>query len=929
MPSATVLAALVSDVLGVDDVDPADRLFDLGMSSLTVVQLLSRIRDEFEVELDMIEAFEAGTVAELATLVDSADTHADALPPLVPVSPDEHVLTWFQERFWYDMKNVGYLSAHVNRAFRVTGDLDVDALRWTFDEIVRRQRNLRSRFPAKDGRPEIVVEDHPVTLDVRELSGEALEDFVRALMIEPFDIDNGPLYRFALVTKAPGSHLLLMNVHEIVSDGWSLDVLTRDVNALYTARVTGAPPPPELAIQYGDFAAWQRRAGSVNREALLAFWERELERAPLTLALPLDGGGVPSPVKGKQTAALHIDLGAEFAQEVRDLCDQRSMSPFMVYLAAYAVLLRRYTGVDDVVINSPVANRNRSELEPIVGLFAAGNLPFRIDLSGNGTFGDLLDRVRETARAAFAHAEVPVEIVGAALARGLPVGIVRQVSPRFRYRVPDQELVLPGVECEMFQAIGVQEHLALWIDDRHRDGVRLTIAFDTNQFEPAMMRRMVVHADRTLVSAVRNPDLPLSRLPVLLAEEQVPVSAPAVEAAPTTLTDLVATAAARVPGAVAVRAADGAVTYAELADRAGAVAARLRADGVAPGTRVPLDLTPSVATVVAVLGAWLAGGVVTTGGDATSEPAADEPDGVAFALPERVTHRAVADNARWQADRYALEPGDVVTHLPGDGAAAWVLSVWPALVAGATVVVPEATGRAAAGWLYASDVTVASVPVPVATALTEDPPAGLRLLAIWGAWPTGGELPVGERPRVVAHHLVAECGGVAAYADSGAETLKPVLRPAPGVALAVLDRDGNAVPPGAAGELCVVSTPEPVRTGDLARVTEDRQVAYLGRIEDELVLRGYRLTEVAACIEVVLAAHPAVAEAVVATVGVPPSLTAYVRFEPGASVPFDQLAEWLAAQELAFGPTDWVAVDELRARPDGSVIRREYATSEA
>src|SRR5690606_3291385 len=425
-PEEELLAGIFAEVLGLEKVGIHDDFFELGGHSLLATQVVSRIRSAFGLDVPVRSLFETPTVAGLARHLaelrrqhDSEETE----PPIVPLPRDgtELPLSFAQQRLWFLYRLEPESTAYnISGAMRVRGTLDTDALERSFSEIVRRHESLRTTFHEVDGRPvQRIHAPAPFALPITDLSGLAPEEReaeVRRRAAEeasrPFDLEQGPLFRAELLRLADDEHVLLLGMHHIVSDGWSFGVLTRELGTLYRAFASGEPSPlAELPIQYADFAVWQRSwlqgrtlEGSVLQRQL-DYWTRQLDGLA-TLQLPTDRPRPP--VQTYNGDAVALSLPTELARALGRLARQESASLFMMLLAAFKVLLARYAAQDDIVVGSPIAGRNRAEIEHLIGFFL-NSLVLRTDLSGEPSFRELLARVRNVTLDAYAHQDVPFE----------------------------------------------------------------------------------------------------------------------------------------------------------------------------------------------------------------------------------------------------------------------------------------------------------------------------------------------------------------------------------------------------------------------------------------------------------------------------------------------------------------------------------------
>ncbi|HVS00465.1 MAG TPA: amino acid adenylation domain-containing protein, partial [Thermoanaerobaculia bacterium] len=420
-PVEEVLAGIWAEVLGLEQVGAADHFFDLGGHSLLATQVISRLRGAFGIEIPLRDLFEAPALAALAARVEAARyavTGRPTAPPLVPVRRHEDIpLSFAQQRLWFiDQLEPGTPLYNIPVALRVEGPLDSGVLALCLGEIVRRHEALRTVFAAPQGSPvQVIRAPFPFELamvDLSELPESRRETLASALAGEeasrPFDLARGPLLRGLLLRLGGDDHVAALTMHHIVSDGWSMGILVREVTALYAAFTEGRPSPlPELPVQYADFAAWQR--SWLHGEALeseIAFWRRQLAGLPPRLELPTDR---PRPAaQSFRGASRPVHLPAELTRQAQILGRREGATLFMVLLAAFQALLARYSGQQDLAVGTPGAGRSRVEIEGLIGFFV-NTLVLRGDLSGEPSFRGLLGRVRETTLAAHTHQDVPFE----------------------------------------------------------------------------------------------------------------------------------------------------------------------------------------------------------------------------------------------------------------------------------------------------------------------------------------------------------------------------------------------------------------------------------------------------------------------------------------------------------------------------------------
>ncbi|MFL6202324.1 MAG: amino acid adenylation domain-containing protein, partial [Thermoanaerobaculia bacterium] len=505
-PAEELLAGLWSELLGIRRVGARDDFFALGGHSLLATQLHSRLRQAFGVSLPLRALFEAPTVAELAERIEAARREARAFlaPPLVHAErPSELPLSFAQERLWFlDQLDPGQATYNLPYFARVRGPLDPAVLAAALGEVVRRHESLRTRFPAVSGRPVQAVDGPSKTrlaeVDLRILPEEMREaEAGRLLEAEarrPFDLDRGPLLRSALLRLEEDESVLLLSMHHIVSDGWSRGVLVREVAALYEALAAGRPSPlPELTVQYADFALWQRAwLQGEALEAELAWWRERLAGAPPSVQLPADR---PRPaVRSGRGGSRPVLLPAGLSKGAKDLARREGATPFMVLLAAFDALLHRYSGQDDLVVGSPVANRNRREVEGLIGFFV-NTLALRVGLAGDPGFRELVERVREVALGAYDHQDLPFE----RLVEAVTADRSLNRAPLFQVLFLLQNAPMPALEFAGLAWTPVEAHngaakfdltLALWDDGQ---GLAGAVEYDSDLFDGATAARLARH----------------------------------------------------------------------------------------------------------------------------------------------------------------------------------------------------------------------------------------------------------------------------------------------------------------------------------------------------------------------------------------------------------------------------------------------------
>ncbi len=530
--SEELLANIWLALLGVEEIGIDDNFFELGGHSLLATQLMSRVREAFGVEVSLRELFEGPTIRELGAGIEQAlGEGAGVAAPILRADREQELpLSFAQQRLWFiDQLEPGGVFYNVPAAVRLQGSLNQEALAQTLSEVIRRHEVLRTRFGTVAGRAVQVIEAAaPVQLAVEELSElevaerEArVREWAAQEAATPFDLSRGPLLRVKLLRLGAQEHVVLLTMHHIVMDGWSLGIFIREIATLYEAFIAGRPSPlPELAIQYADFAVWQRAylQGEVL-EQQLKYWREQLAGAETVLKLPTDK---PRPASYSYRGAIHTFVLPEaVTAPLRKLSQEQGCTLFMTLLASFKTLLYRYTEQEDIVVGTAIANRNRSETEALIGFFV-NTLVLRTDLSGNPSFRKLMQRVRETTLGAYVHQDMPFEKLVEELQpeRSLSQAPLFQVAFGVRNN-PSQTLTLPGLELSQmeFEFDAGRFDLTLWISES-QDELSGIWYYNTDLFEVATIKRMQGHFETILQNVLAQPDLPLSEIEMLTEDEK-------------------------------------------------------------------------------------------------------------------------------------------------------------------------------------------------------------------------------------------------------------------------------------------------------------------------------------------------------------------------------------------------------------------------
>jgi amino acid adenylation domain-containing protein len=904
----------------------------------------------------------------------------DTAPRIAPMS-------FAQQRLWFlDQLTPGNAFYNIDSAIRLRGQLNLAALERSLREICRRHGTLRTTFGTAGGLPVQIVHSHSDFHLVRvDLCGQSEPvrlafELIRREGRLPFDLVRGPVFRGSLIALGEHDHVLALTMHHIVSDGWSMGILISELAGLYDAFSRGMPSRlAPLPLQYADYAQWQRNLlqGEVLQQQI-DYWKQQLCATP-NLELPTDYSRptVPTFCGGRH----YFEIPGSTGRELRQLARDEGATPFMVLLAAFQSLLNRYTGQDDIVVGTPIAGRDRAELEPLIGFFV-NTLVLRARVARDETFRALLHRTRELTLDAFAHHDLPFERLVEELQPKRDVSrnplcqvvFALQNTPTSRLELPGLEVSYPSVSNETTRFDLV---LDVWENDAI-DSLQACLEYSSDLFTDQTIQEMGEHFVRLLEAIAAGPDQLIGRLALLsLAERRrllvewndTSVEYPDAECAH----KQVEACAAAAPDRLAVDDGNTRLTYGELDRRANQLAHFLVSQGSSPGDLVGVCMEPSCDWVVALLAVWKAGfayvaldptyppnrlgrmlsdskaeivltrsTLVPQVGCATFRPicldaergsvgrmpatspnvpcglrqlayviytsgSTGEPNGVLL------EHLGLLNLIRWHQGFYHVNRDDRASQVAGPGFDASVWELWPYLTAGASVHIVDADirldPRRLLTWMVEHGITLAFLPTPLAEAVLAEPmPARLALRAVL----TGGDR-LRAPPReglgfdVVNHYGPTECTVVTTVAviPPGDSMLRrgdgspPIGRPIANTRVYVLDSSGQLAPARVPGELAVAGlglargyhgrpeldarkfvpdlwspagaalagTPgvgergRMYLTGDRVRWRHDGQLEFLGRMDTQVSVRGFRVE--LAEIEFALAQHPAIRSAVV------------------------------------------------------------------
>jgi amino acid adenylation domain-containing protein len=631
-PDQQALAEIWQAILGIAQVGIHDNFFALGGHSLLATQVITRVRDRLQVDLPLRSLFEAPTIAGLSEQIAAARQSADPaeVPPIQPVPRGENLpLSFTQQRLWFlDQLQPGSFAYNIPTLVRLSGRLDLPALERSLNAVIRRHEALRTAFLTSEGRPRQVILPGAAlslplidlrTLPLAQRQAEALRQ-VGVAARQPFDLSHAPLLRAMVLQLDEQEYLLFLMMHHIVSDGWSIGVLIQELATLYTACLSQQPNAeqalPPLPIQYVDYTIWQqewlgqRSPGGIF-ERQMSYWKRQLADLP-TLDLPTD---YPRPAVQSYTGgSFRFLIPPSLSAALAALSERKGVTLFMTLLTAFQTLLARYSGQTDIVVGTPIANRRHAELERLIGFFV-NTLVLRSDLGGNPSFDEALERVREVCLGAYAHQDLPFDLLVDEIQPARDLSRV----PLFQVLFVLQNAPLPALQLPnlSLQAVEIDSgaskfDLTLFLDETPR-GINGLVEYASDLFEAATIARLVGHFQNILQALASDSTQRIADVALLTQAEQrqllhdwntTEVAFPLDRC----LHQLFEEQAARTPDATAVVFEQARLSYAELNRRANQLARVLVRHGVGPDVLVALYAERSSSFLIAILAVFKAGG---------------------------------------------------------------------------------------------------------------------------------------------------------------------------------------------------------------------------------------------------------------------------------------------------------------------------------
>ncbi|QPB84363.1 amino acid adenylation domain-containing protein [Pseudoalteromonas rubra] len=956
-PTEEIIASIWGDVLGITEVGIHDNFFSLGGHSLLVTKVVSRIEGVLKTELPVKSLFDEPTIAALAKGVDNKrwDENKAASSPIVVLQDSEReniTPSFSQQRLLFlEQLDPNTPTYNVPGAYRLSGNLDVAALQYAFDQLIQRHEILRTTFSIDQqhnvfqvisaAKPAIIVQTNLDTI-TDEQKESHLKTFLNEESQQPFNLITGPLFRINLVRYSQTEHVLLFNIHHIITDGWSMGILFDELSEFYRAYIEQRPSLlKSISVQYGDFSVWQMqrlRFGFLIQ--LRQYWLQQLKDAPKEINLPTDRPRRPNQSLDGDVVEFHINETC--TAKLKSIAVKNNATMFMVLMGAFKILLSKYSGQNDIVVGTPVANRNQEELENIIGFFV-NMLPMRTDLEGDPTFNELVVRVRDMAIGAYEHQDLPF------------AQLVQLVSPDHRWHrspifqvmfvlqnAPTGDIELPGLRLSTVALENKTSKVDLTLV-MHEDNGGLNAAFEYNVdlFDRITIKRMVSHFENLLHNLVEDIDKPISKVSLLTPDEYEQIiniwgKGEVVQPSAEDVCCLFEQQALQSPDSIALVEDHKMMTYRQVDERSNQLANYFSSKKIGSGDIVAIALNRSMDMIVSFIATLKVGAaflpldiknpkarikhiidnsnssVVVTKSEFNDllpddisqvihlDIAEEEITAHSNIAPARkidmnslvyvistsgstgnpknvsVQHKALMNLVNWQKREFKVTSKDRASQIAGASFDASMLEIWVYLISGASVyILSDEVTKSPNDLIDAltqSEITIAQMATPLTEAcLNEEWPETPELRAVI----TGGAA-LTKAPSASASFKLYNVYGPAENTVATTFTVVPSIEesqetpsigsPIDGVQVYVLDSALSPVPVGVVGELYIggmnlsqgyinaleeteqrfIASPfndqeKLYHSGDLVRYRKNGELEFLGRMDDQISIRGFRV----------------------------------------------------------------------------------------
>ncbi|TAE52225.1 MAG: non-ribosomal peptide synthetase, partial [Nostocales cyanobacterium] len=623
-PTEEILTGIWTQVLKIEKVGINDNFFELGGHSLLATQLVSRIRASFQVEIPLKNIFTAPTIEQLAQVIETTQkqqANTQQTPIQTRTENQEIPLSYAQQRLWFiDKLEPNSASYNLSAALKIQGELSIEALEISFKTIINRHATLRTNIREIAGKPQQIIHyqtDWKLSvINLENLDKETQEkqtaEIINQQTNQPFNLAEDSLIRANLIKISDTENILTLCMHHIISDGWSIGVFIEELVTIYNNYIQGKETElKSLPIQYADFAIWQRNwlQGEVL-EQQLNYWTKQLENAPKLLELPTDR---PRPAeqtyKGKYQ---QFSITEQLTNKLKKLSQEQGVTLFMTLFTAYNTLLYRYTGQTDILVGTPIANRNRKEIEALIGFFV-NTLVLRTKLGENSKFNEILNQTRTTALSAYAHQDLPFEM----LVEALEIERELSHSPLFQVmfvlqNAPTSDIEISGLEITSIETEITTAKFDLTLTMKQTsDGLIGGWEYNTDLFDSSTIERMTGHLTTLLTAIVENPTAEINQLPILTEPEKQTLlinwNNTETTYSEKTVTQLFTEQVAKTPDAIAVVSENQQITYSELNKKANKLAHHLTSLGVGTDSIVGIYIERSLEMIIGILATLKAG----------------------------------------------------------------------------------------------------------------------------------------------------------------------------------------------------------------------------------------------------------------------------------------------------------------------------------